>query len=59
VSGLRRVLPLGPATHKPTGTARELARARGAWRPVRADPVLTVAAALDGIRPRWGSCAPS
>ncbi len=47
VSGLARVLPLGPATHKPTGTARELARVRGAWQPVRADPVLTVAAALD------------
>jgi excinuclease ABC subunit C len=47
VSGLRRMLPLGPATHKPTGTARELARARDAWPPVRADPVLTVAAALD------------
>ena len=47
VSGLARVLPLGPATHKPTGTARELARARGAWQPARADPVLTVAAALD------------
>jgi excinuclease ABC subunit C len=47
VSGLARVLPPGPATHKPTGTARELARVRGAWQPVRADPVLTVAAALD------------
>jgi excinuclease ABC subunit C len=51
VSGLARVLPLGATTdraaHKPTGTARELARARGAWQPARADPVLTVAAALD------------
>jgi excinuclease ABC subunit C len=47
VSGLARVLPLGPATHQPTGTARELARARGARQPARADPVLTVAAALD------------
>jgi excinuclease ABC subunit C len=51
VSGLRRMLPLGAtadrARHKPTDTARELARARGAWRPARADPVLTVAAALD------------
>jgi excinuclease ABC subunit C len=51
VSGMRRMLPLGAttdrATHQPTGTARELARTRGAWQPVRADPVLTVAAALN------------
>ena len=47
VSGLRRVLLLGHAVDQPTGTARELARARGASPGARADPARTVTAVLD------------
>jgi excinuclease ABC subunit C len=47
VSGLRRVLPLGHATDQPAGTARELARARGASPPARAYLARTVTAVLD------------
>ena len=47
VSGLGRVLPLGHTTHLPTGTGRELARARGASPGVRADLARTVTAVLD------------
>ena len=51
VSGLGRVLPLGPAaywaTDPPAGTRRELARARAASANLRADLARTVAAVLD------------
>jgi len=47
VSGLRRVLLLGHAVDQPTGTGRELARARGASPGARADPARTVTAVLD------------
>ena len=51
VSGLGRVLPLGPAaywaTDPPAGTGRELARARGAAASVRADLARAAAAVLD------------
>jgi excinuclease ABC subunit C len=51
VSGLARVLPLGPAAYwaadQPAGTGRELARARGASPGVRADLARTVTAVLD------------
>jgi len=47
VSGLRRVLLLGHAVDQPTGTGRELARARGASPSARADPARTVTAVLD------------
>jgi excinuclease ABC subunit C len=47
VSGLSRVLPLGHATDQPAGTARELARARGASPPARAYLVRTATEVLD------------
>jgi excinuclease ABC subunit C len=47
VSGLGRVLPLGYAADRPAGSARELARARGAWPGARGDLVRAATAVLD------------